>query len=611
MSVKTITAPLPGILSRILVSEGDSFQKGDTLATIEVMKMESAIQATSGGIVTEIRAKAGEVVEEGHVIMKVGPLKDQATTSSNKEESKGIAVRKDLQELFDRKVLGQDSSRPEKVAKRKKRGGRTAWENVLDLCDEDSFKEYGSLIVAAQRSRRDIEDLMINTAADGIITGVGSVNGHLFEEEFSRCMVLCYDFTVLAGTQGAFGHKKTDRMLHLAKSSKLPIILFAEGGGGRPGDTDFDLVSIGGLDIMTFNLFASLNGLVQRVAIVAGYCFAGNAALAGCSDVIIATTNTSMGMGGPAMIEGGGLGTFHPKDVGPATVQYQNGVIDILVNNEQEAVFMAQKYLSYFQGKTNNWECEDQEKLRDVVPENRRRIYDIRKVIQLIADKDSVLELRKGYAPGMITSFIRVEGHPLGLLANNPSHLGGAIDSDAADKATRFMQLCNAFGIPIISLCDTPGFMVGPEAEKSGTVRHASRLFTTGASLRIPVFAIVLRKAYGLGSMAMVGGSMHVPFFTVSWPTGEFGGMGLEGAVKLGFRKELEAIGDPEAREKEYERLVEKAYQHGKALNAASYLEIDEVIDPKDSREWILMGIRANPRSGYAQEGQRFWVDCF
>jgi acetyl-CoA carboxylase carboxyltransferase component len=405
-------------------------------------------------------------------------------------------------------------------------------------------------------------------------------------------MAAAYDYTVLAGTQGYMNHKKLDRMLGLALERRLPVVLFAEGGGGRPGDTDAFGI---GLDVPTFARFARLSGLVPLVGIAAGRCFAGNAALLGCCDVIIATADSSIGMGGPAMIEGGGLGRHAPDDVGPARVQAPGGVIDVLVATEAEAARVARQYLSYFQGSVASWQCSDQRLLRRAIPDNRMRVYDVRPVIRALADLDSVLELRAAFGVGIITALIRVEGRPLGVIANNPHHLGGAIDAPAADKAARFVQLCDAFDLPIVSLCDTPGFMVGPEAEKTALVRHVSRMFVTAASITVPYATIVLRKGYGLGAIAMAAGAFHGGVFTVAWPTGEFGSMGFEGAVKLGYRKELEAIADPAARQTYYEAMVAGFYEEGKAINAASYLEIDEVIDPADTRRWIVAGLTATP----------------
>jgi acetyl-CoA carboxylase carboxyltransferase component len=347
------------------------------------------------------------------------------------------------------------------------------------------------------------------------------------------------------------------------------------------------------------------------VGVVSGRCFAGNAVVAGCCDVIIATEKTSLGMGGPAMIEGGGLGVFHPDEVGPTAVQRRNGVIDIVVEDEAEAVRIAKKYLSYFQGSVAQWECADQRELRHVVPENRLRVYDVRRIIDLVADKDSVLELRRDFGTNMITAFIRIEGRPLGLIANNPMVLGGAIDADAADKAARFLQLCDAFDIPVLSLCDTPGNMVGPDAEKTALVRHCCRLYVTGANMTVPIFSVVLRKAYGLGSQGMVGGSFHLPFFSVAWPTGEFGPMNLEGSVKLGFRKELEAVTDPAERKALFDKMVGEAYERGKALHTATLFEIDDVIDPADTRAWVMAGLRSLPPKAPREGKKRPFVDTW
>jgi len=527
-------------------------------------------------------------------------------SSENKEKN----MRPELSELIQRLALGLDENRPEVVEKRMKKNQRTARQNVNDLCDKDSFIEYGALNIAAQQKRRSFEDLIKNTPTDGLITGIGTVNGSMFDEQISRCMVMSYDYTVLAGTQGFFNHKKMDRMLKLTTEQRLPLIFFAEGGGGRPGDTDAAGVVMTGLDLSTFARFGGLSGKVPMVGIVSGYCFAGNAALLGCCDVIIATENSNIGMGGPVMIEGGGLGTFRPEEIGPIDVQSENGVVDIVVSDEAQAVAVAKKYISYFQGPTTHWEALDQHLLRDLIPENRRRTYDVRRIVKTLSDKDAFLELRPGFGPGFITAFIRIAGNPFGVIASNCQHMGGAIEADDADKAARFMQLCNAHGLPILSLIDTPGFMVGPEIEKLAQVRHVCRMFVIGSHVKVPYFSIVLRRAYGLGAMAMAKGGFHESFFTTSWPTGEYGGMGLEGAVRAGFKKELEAVEDPKEREALFNKLVAKMYEKGKAINIAACMEIDSVIDPADTRKWIMRGLKSVPPS--AKKGDdNLWVDAW
>jgi len=531
--------------------------------------------------------------------VKISNAKEECKTVGDpRRVDEGIdfdVTRPELVEVIERHAFGRDELRPEVVARRQQKGQRTARANVEDLCDAGGFIEYGALVISAQRRRRSVDDLIRNTPADGLITGIGSVNGSLFGDCKARCMVMAYDYSVLAGTQGYFNHKKMDRMLKLAYEQSLPLVLFAEGGGGRPGDVDADGVMPTGLDLSTFGLFARLSGKVPVVGVVSGFCFAGNAALLGCCDVIIATRNSGIGMGGPVMIEGGGLGVFRPEEVGPIDVQAQNGVVDIAVADDVEMVAAAKRYLSYFQGATSRWEAGDQRILRDLLPKNRRHVYDVRAVIESLADTGSFLEIRAEFAPGMITGFIRIEGRPFGVIANNCRYMAGAIQAEDADKAARLMQLCNVHGIPILSLCDTPGFMVGPEVERRAHVRHACRMFVVGSHVTVPYFTVVLRRGYGLGAMAMAKGGFHESVFTVSWPTGEFGGMGLEGAVKMGFKKELEAIEDPGERQALYDKLLAQSYERGKGVNVAACFEIDGVIDPADTRKWIMQGLRSIP----------------
>ncbi len=598
---------MSGTVAAVLVGPGDSIRQGRPVVILESMKMEHEVPAASSGTVHSVAVEPGTTVSTGDrlVVVDDGDVSDSAEGSV--VEADPAEVRPDLAEVLGRRAMTADRARPAAVARRHERGHRTARENLDDLCDPGTFVEYGALAIAAQRDRRSLDDLVLNTAADGLIGGVASVNGDLFGRQQSRCAVVSYDYMVLAGTQGYQGHRKKDRLFELAERFRLPLVLFAEGGGGRPGDTAAPQVS--GLEVMAFALFGRLSGLVPLVGVVSGRCFAGNAALLGCCDVIIATRDSSIGMAGPAMIEGGGLGRFHPDEVGPASIQSGNGVIDVLVDDEVQAVSVAKKYLGFFQGETGEWGCADQQLLRGAIPEDRLRVYDVRSVIEGLADTDSVLELRSGWAPGMVTALARLEGKPVGIIANNPAHLGGASDSDAADKAARFLQLCDAYDLPVVFLCDTPGFMVGPEAERSAQVRHFARMFVVGASVTIPYVTVILRKGYGLGAQAMAGGSFRTPALTVAWPTGEIGGMGLEGAVQLGFRKELEAESDPEAREALYQRLVAAAYRNGKALNAATHFEIDDVIDPAETRVRILAVLRSSPAPAPRSGKKRPCVD--
>ena len=604
-----LDAPLQGTVVQLPFAPGDPVRAGAVVVVLESMKMEHVVRTPVAGTVRHLAVEVGGLVGVGEQLAVVEAGVELDGPGERDEVVDPAHVRADLAELFTRRGLLSDAGRPDVVARRHERGRRTARENITDLCDPGSFTEYGGFAIAAQRRRRPVEELLERTPADGLVGGTARINGDRFADGRARCAVVSYDYTVLAGTQGQQNHRKKDRLFDLVERLRLPLVLFAEGGGGRPGDTDYAVIT--GLDTRAFELFGRLSGLVPLVGIASGWCFAGNAALLGCCDVIIATEGASIGMGGPAMIEGGGLGTYRPEEVGPLDVQVPNGVVDLVAADDAEAVDLARRYLSYFQGPVDGWSCADQRLLRSAIPEQRLRAYDIRALIELLADAGSVLELRRGFAAGMVTALARIEGRPVGIVANDPTHLGGAIDADGADKAARFLQLCDAHDVPVVSLCDTPGFMVGPEAERTAQVRHVSRMFVTGASLTVPFCCIVLRKGYGLGAQAMAGGSFRAPLFLVAWPSGELGGMGLEGAVRLGFRRELEAVEDPAEREALFASMVELAYEHGKALNVATAYEIDDVIDPAESRTRIVEALRSCPPPPARTDKKRSCVDTW
>jgi acetyl-CoA carboxylase carboxyltransferase component len=598
----TLVAPFAGTVVSVPSRSGAPVSAGAPVVVIEAMKMEHEVVSGHDGVVAEVLVSAGDAVAEG---APLAVIEDGAVALAPRPAPPAPAAdsgpRADLAAALDRHALGLDDARPDAVAKRHERGRRTARENLEDLLDADSFVEYGPLMFAAQERRRPRDELIRRTPADGLVGGAGTIAG-------DPCIAMSYDYTVLAGTQGMRNHLKKDRLFELAQRRRLPVVLFAEGGGGRPGDVDMPIVS--GLDCRAFQYFAELSGLVPLVGIASGYCFAGNAALLGCCDVVIATEDASIGMGGPAMIEGGGLGVHEPGAIGPIDVQYGNGVVDLRVADDAAAVAAAKRYLSYFARKPNR-EIDgpaksdqtperDQTCLRELIPPDRKRVYDVRAVLRTLCD--DLLELRAGFGAGIVTALARIDGRSLGVIANDPAHLGGAIDAPAADKAARFMQLCDAFGLPLLFCADTPGFMVGPDAERTATVRHFARMFVTGANLTVPTGTVVLRKGYGLGAQAMAAGSFKAPVFCVGWPTAEFGAMGLEGAVKLGMRRELEAIDDPAERERTYQTMVAAAYDRGSAISMASYFEIDDVIDPADTRRWVRLLFDGGDHDGWWQQ---------
>ena len=604
-----LPAPIQGTIVSIMVEEGQEVRRGQDLVAMEAMKMEHVVQADRDGIVQALACSVGDVIREGFPLVYILEAEVSVEAVGAGELIDPDFIRPDLQENYDRHAYTLDENREVAVSKRRGRGYRMPRENIEQLVDPGSFQEYWPLIVARQHQRNTDEQLRENTPADGLLAGTATINGDLFDEQAARAIVVHYDYTVLAGTQGGRNHYKQDRMFEMARRFQFPIVFYTEGGGGRPGD---DRTGPGvAFDTYTFTQFSKLSGLVPLVGVTNGRCFAGNTALLACCDVIIATEGSTVAMGGPAMIEGGGLGIYTPEEVGPMSFQVPNGVVDILCKDEDEATEVAKKYLSYFQGPIAEWTAPDQRRLRHIVPENRLRLYDMREIIDTIADEGSVLEIREQFGIGIITAFIRVEGHPIGVIANNPHHLAGAIDSDGSDKGARFLQLCDAFDIPVLSLMDCPGMMVGPDVEATALVRHCARMFNTGANLSVPLFGVVVRKAYGLGVQAMCGASALVGFFTVAWPTAEFAGMNIEGSVKLGYRKELIAIEDAEERIETYEKMVDRAYHNAKAVNAAAGGGLDDVIDPAETRTWIANGIKRLPPTPHRTGKKRPYVDTW
>lgn len=588
--MRIIKAESAAIVAAIHVQIGDRVAKGAPLLSTELMKMHHDICAPEGGVVSAIHVSAGDELRGGERLISLTPATvEQAQTTAPE------APRADFAEYQARMALLEDSARPQPVAKRHAAGQRTARENITHLFDPGSFTEYGALAVAAQRTRREAADLHTRCPGDGIITGTGLVHGR-------PVAAMAVDYMVMAGTQGYNHHRKMDRLIEIAARDSLPLVIFAEGGGGRPNDYDVSAIMAAWLNVTSFRHFAAHKG--PKIGIASGFCFAGNAAMFGVCDLRIATRNSWIGMGGPAMIEGGGLGIVAPTDIGPSEVQTANGVIDLLVEDESAATEAARTLLALSLPAPARAPHSDP---RAVVPADRTRAYDMRDAVAALVDPDSWLELRRGFGTGMITGFARIEGRAMGVLANNPLHLGGAIDAEAADKGARFLQLCDAWGLPVLTLCDTPGFMVGPQIERTGQVAHISRLFLAGAHFGQPLVTVILRKAYGLGAMAMAGGGLGRPHYCCAWPSGELGAMGLEGAVKLGARDHLAAIADPQARQAEYQRLVDELYERGKALNAASLLEFDAVIDPAQTRAELT---RALASAGPARPSGRY-VDAW
>ena len=638
----TLGAPVPGTVLSVDVAEGDEVLIGQPMATINSLELDHVVRAECGSTVDAVFVTTRDPVRVGDPLFLVTESEVEANWAEPAREIDLDARRRDLAQVDERRAYTEDEFRAEKIARRHAKQQRSPRENIEHLMD-GSFREYGPLVTAASWQKQ--QWLRETTQADGLVMGIGHINGDLFEADASRAVAVHYDYMVVAGTQGGRGHYKQDRIYELAGRYRLPLVLFAEGGGGRPGISggeraevrdiaveaglrkpgedpprsragSVDVAGRGGggvpVDSYTFTKLCELSGLVPLVGVNSGRCFAGNTVMLASCDVIIAAENSTIGLGGPAMIEGGGLGIYTPEEVGPMSFQVPNGVVDILVKDDEEAIETTKKYLSYFQGPVQHWNAHDQRRLRGVVPENRSELYDMREVIETLADKDSILEIREAFGVGIITAFIRIEGKPLGLIANNPHHLSGAIDSDAADKGARFLQLCDTFDIPVLSLMDCPGIMSGPDYERTALLRHVGRLFVTGANMTTPLFGVVLRKAYGMGVRAMCGGSSLEPFFTVAWPTAEFADMTLDGRVELMFGEELHAVEDPHERQTIRDRLLDAHVERARAVNSGgTNYGIDDVIDPADTRAWIAQGLASIPKPAPRTEKKRPNVDTW
>ncbi len=580
-----LVAPMQGTIVEIGVAIGDEVRIGQAVAVVEAMKLQHDIRADRNGVVCAVSMSEGDVVREGFPIVF---LHESDVEGGALEGDAGMDLdhlRGDMQEVNDFIDRTLDAAQAEAVAALRQSGRRTPRENLDDLLDQGSFHEFGPPAAGS--------------AAGGTIMGFGGVNADLVGEDRSRVAVVHSNYPTAAYTHG---HYRQEQIHEMASDWHVPVVLFSEGEGGPHGN-----VGGVGMDASIFTDFARLSGLVPLVGVNTGDCFAGNAALLACCDVIIATEDSTIGMNGPSVVESSGLGAHSAAELGGMSFQAPNGSVDIVVEGDAAAVATVKRYLSYFQGPVSDWEAPDQRRMRHIIPEDRVRAYDMREIIETLADEGSVLEIRKDFGIGVITSLIRVEGQPMGVVANNPAHLAGAVDSPGADNGARFFQLCDAFDIPVVVFMDCPGIMVGPDHERTALVRHAVRLFNIGANCTAPMFGIMVRKAYGLGVQAMIGGASSVPFLTVAWPTAEFAGMNIDGAIKLAARRELAAIEDAEERKDAYERRVAQGYESARAVNSGARY----VIDPADTRAFITRGMKSLPPTPPRTKKKRPYVDTW
>lgn len=481
------------------------------------------------------------------------------------QHAPAATVRPELQAVIDAQHALQDAARPAAVEFQHRRGRSTVREVLASLADPHTFVEYGGLARPAVKE--------MSGPADGMVMGTARIEGRHTD-------LVLYDYSVYAGTQSVINHLKLTRMLEHALRWRYPVVMWLDGGGARTQDLLLPARS----KATCFTVFGKLSGLVPTVGVVPGNAFAGHANLAGMCDFLIGLKGSALGMGGPPLVESALGVKLRPTDIGPAEMHEKSGVYDLVVEDDGAAIEAARRYLAYFGPPREPGREHDQAVLRDIIPENPRQAYDVRRVIETLADVDSVMELRPVFGACIVTALARIGGRTVGVVANQPTHIAGAIDSDGSTKAARFVSLCDAFDIPLLVLCDTPGLMVGPEAEATGLVRHSARLMSAIVNATTPMMTVVLRKAYGLGHYVMGSASLD-PALLLAWPTAEYGGMGLEGAVSILHRRELEAIPDPEERARMRAHLTDELREEHKPLMAAGRLVYDDVIDPADTRE--------------------------
>lgn len=494
-----------------------------------------------------------------------------------------------IQEVLDARAAAMDDARPDAVAKIHARGKFTARERIAMLLDDDSFVEYGVLAVPANPQ--------IEGAADGLVQGIGAIDG-------SPVAVASYDYTVQGGTQSSLNHGKFERLVELCHDRGWPLVTFADGGGARANDLGGGGLGDGqggGSNALggrwgIWDGMAALSGWVPTVSVVSGRSFAGNASIAGISDVVIATRDSAIGMGGPPLVEAATGVKMTPDELGPAELHESVGGIDLLVETEAEAIEAAGRYLRYFLGDIDQFEESPQAaRIRSIVPSNRRRAYDMRKVLRAVMDHDSIMDLRPVWAPQVITALARLGGRAVGVIANQPlTVIAGAIDSDASDKLARFIQLCDAYDLPMISFIDNPGYMVGRAAEAAGIARHHARPIIAHQHRTVPLYTIQLRKAYGLGPAAM-GNSYAKRDVRLAWPTAESGAMGLEGAALLVRRDEIAETDDPAEARRIRDEFAENLRRQGSALNAGRRYEFDDVVAPEETRDRLIALLRLTP----------------
>ncbi len=474
-----------------------------------------------------------------------------------------------------------DTSRSVAMERLAKRGTLSARTRIDRLLDRDSFSEVGALVAADDPGSAPPPARTVSPA-DGVIVGTGLIEGR-------PVVVFSQDFAVFGGSIGRLGSAKIQRALQLAITRGLPLVMILDGGGHRIQDGQ-DARHFANANA-TFHNFARASGWVPMIALMLGAGFAGPTNYAGMADLVVMVRGTStMGIAGPALVKAAISEDVDAQSLGGADVQVdRQGLADLGVDNEDEAFVAARRFLSYLPGNARGAapltdyppvERID-DSILDLVPVSTRKAYDVRKVLRLVADPDSYFELKPTFAGNMVTVLARLGGRPIGIIANQPLRLGGMINSDACDKGAHFIALCDAFGLPIVSFIDVPGFSIGSSAERTTLGRRSAKLVFEWGHATVPRVSIVIRKGYGLGYFAMCGGRSFAADACLAWPSAEICAMSIEGAIDVAFRKEYERAPDPAARRRE---MIDETRTKIGALRAAEGFGVDDVIDPRDTR---------------------------
>lgn len=503
----------------------------------------------------------------------------------------GDLMKERIAKLEKARAEAQEHGGADKVARQHERGKLTARERIRLLVDEGSFFEFGLL-------GRHHGDKPVQSPADGVVTGYGEVDGR-------RVAIASYDFTVMGGSMGRVGEEKMARLREMALKWRIPVIWLIDsagarigGGGGGAGSHETSPSMFAGAGFL-FREQAVMSGVVPQVCAMVGPGAAGTAYIPGLADFVPMVSGTSsMALAGPYLVKAAVGEEISEQDLGGAKIHTKvSGVADLEVESDEACIEKIREYLSFFPShnqeappikKGNDAPGRREEKLAELIPDNPRRAFDMKKVIKAIVDDGEFFEMKPMFARNLITCFARFDGRPAGIVANNSMFLGGALDCDSADKAARFVWLCDAFGIPLLFLQDTPGFVVGSKMEQQGIIRHGAKMLHAVSEATVPKVTVLVRKAYGAGYFVMCG-KAYEPDYIVAWPTAECAVMGPEGMVSIFARKMLETAPDPAAMK---EQLAARIRGQIDPFIPAEFGLIDDVIDPRETREIVCKALK-------------------